>query len=103
MAKRRLEKEEDEVVGLRLGVRGGGCSGFSYVFDTARNVREGKDRVLDFDGLTVVVDAKSLELLRGCTLDWEHKLMGYGFKWINPRATSTCGCGESFQMKDSAE
>ena len=101
MAKRKIEKEGDaSIIGLRLGVKGGGCSGFSYVFQMARGTREGRDHVYDYQGLKVVVDHKSAEYLKGCTLDWEQKLMGYGFKWINPRATGTCGCGESFRFGD---
>ena len=61
-AKKKLEEAEVPVVGLRVGVKGGGCSGYSYVFDFATKVRPGKDRVFDFDGLSVVVDEKSLEI-----------------------------------------
>jgi len=96
MAKQKLAEAGENVVGLRLGVRGGGCSGFSYVIDYATKVRERKDLTLDFDGLTIVIDNRSLEYLKGTTLDWEQKLLGYGFKWINPNAKGTCGCGESF-------
>jgi iron-sulfur cluster assembly protein len=99
MAKKRLAEQGDAgIVGLRLGVKGGGCSGYSYVFDFARKVRPGRDLELAFDGLTVIVDDRSLELLRGATLDWEQKLMGYGFKWLNPNAKGDCGCGESFSV-----
>jgi iron-sulfur cluster assembly protein len=96
MAKKKLEEAAEPVYGLRVGIRGGGCAGFSYVFDFATKIRPDRDRVYDFDGLRVVVDAKSLDLLRGATLDWETKLMGYGFKWLNPNAKSDCGCGTSF-------
>lgn len=98
MAKKKLLEAKEPVLGLRIGVRGGGCSGFSYVFDFATKVRDGRDRVLDFDGLKVVVDDRSLEYLAGSTLDWETKLMGYGFKWLNPNAKGACGCGESFTV-----
>jgi iron-sulfur cluster assembly protein len=95
-AKRKLAEAEQDVVGLRVGVKGGGCSGYSYVIDFATKVRPGRDRVYDFDGLKVVVDDRSIELLRGAVLDWEQRLMGYGFKWTNPNAKSDCGCGVSF-------
>ncbi len=96
MAKKKLGESKDPVVGLRVGVKGGGCSGASYVIELASKIREGKDIVYDFEGLSVITDPKSLELLKGATLDWETKLVGYGFKWRNPNVKSMCGCGESF-------
>ncbi len=84
-----------EAHGLRLGVKGGGCSGYYYVYEPATKVRE-RDVVWDFDGLVIVVDARSLSLLEGGELDWEQRLLGYGFKWRNPNATGDCGCGASF-------
>jgi iron-sulfur cluster assembly protein len=96
--KKKLTEAEDpaSVLGLRVGVKGGGCNGYAYVFDYATKVRPERDMALDFDGLTIVVDHKSLELLRGATLDFETKLVGYGFKWRNPNAKDACGCGDSF-------
>jgi iron-sulfur cluster assembly protein len=97
MAKRKVAEEMDtSIVGIRVGVRGGGCSGFAYVFDFARKIRAGRDIVMEQDGLKVVVDDRSLPYLRGATLDWEEKLIGYGFKWLNPNSKGSCGCGESF-------
>jgi len=80
---------------VRIGVQGGGCSGLSYnlTFDT--KVSE-YDEVLEADGVKFVVDAKSALFLKGTTLDYVTALMGGGFKFINPNAKSTCGCGESF-------
>ena len=95
MAKKALEKRGTPEAGLRLGVRGGGCSGASYVIEFADRIRE-RDHVLLFDGLKVVVDPKSLVYLRGSILDYEIKLMGHGFKFRNPNETKSCGCGESF-------
>ena len=94
--------EPESVVGLRVGVAGGGCSGYRYVFDFARKVREGRDLVLDFDGLTVVVDRRSAEVLRGAVLDWEQGLLRHGFVWRNPNAAASCGCGSSFELNRSA-
>ena len=88
-----------EFLGLRLGVKGGGCSGYYYVYDVAKKIRK-RDKVWDFDGLRIVVDDRSLELLRGGVLGWEQKLLGYGFKWENPNADGDCGCGASFNVKD---
>lgn len=99
MGKRQLQeaagKTHEDILGLRLGVKGGGCSGYYYVFEPA--TKQGKrDLVWDFDGLIVFVDNRSLKLLEGARLDWEQKLMGYGFKWENPHAKGDCGCGMSF-------
>lgn len=98
MAKKKLLEVGDKAVGLRLGVKGGGCSGYTYVFDVAEKVRPEKDLSFWIDDLQVVVDRKSLEFLRGCRLDWETKLMGYGFRWENPQAKAGCGCGTSFRV-----
>lgn len=98
MAKAKLLDAGEPVYGLRVGVKGGGCAGFSYVIDYATKIRADKDLVYHFDGLHVVVDQKSIEVLKGSTLDWERRLMGYGFKWINPNAKNDCGCGESFDV-----
>jgi len=98
MAKQKLADADGPVEGLRLGVKGGGCSGYYYVYDFAKKIRPEKDKVFDFDGLKVVVDARSIEFLKGAVLDWEQSLMSYGFKWKNPNATGDCGCGESFDV-----
>lgn len=82
---------------LRLGVKGGGCSGFSYVIEFADKARP-RDLVFEFDGVKVVVDPKSIVFLAGCTLDYEVKLMQHGFKFVNPNEKSGCGCGESFSV-----
>jgi len=81
--------------GLRVGVKGGGCSGFTYTlaFDAAPH--EG-DRVLDKDGITIFIDNKSLFYLAGTHLDYSDGLNGRGFVFNNPNATQTCGCGSSF-------
>ncbi len=97
MAKKKLAEADENALGLRIGVKGGGCSGYYYVFDVATKVRK-RDTVYDFDGLNVVVDNRSIEFLKGSTLDWETRLMGYGFKWSNPNAKAGCGCGESFTV-----
>jgi iron-sulfur cluster assembly protein len=80
--------------GMRIGVVGGGCSGFQYSlkFDTKQ---EG-DRVTDFDGVLVLVDEISLPYIAGTTLDYVEGLHNAGFRFDNPRASRTCGCGSSF-------
>ncbi|HEV8309501.1 MAG TPA: iron-sulfur cluster assembly accessory protein [Methylomirabilota bacterium] len=80
---------------LRMGVKGGGCSGLSYnlEFDTEL----GKfDKQFDVDGIKVVVDAKSYLYLNGSTLDWVNQGLAGGFTFVNPNAKSSCGCGTSF-------
>ena len=83
-------------IGLRLGVKGGGCSGLSY--DLQFTSEENKDTVFEHDGYKIYMDAKSMIYLKGMSLDFEDGLNGKGFQFINPNATQTCGCGESFSM-----
>ena len=97
MAKGALVKRGTPDAALRLGVRGGGCSGVSYAIEFSDKVRE-RDNVFDFDGLKVLVDPKSLVYLRGAVLDYEVKLMQHGFRFVNPNEKSNCGCGESFTV-----
>jgi iron-sulfur cluster assembly protein len=97
MAKKALLKRGSVGAALRLGVRGGGCSGVSYAIEFSDKVRD-RDHVYDFDGLRVVVDPKSLLYLRGSVLDYEVQLMQHGFKFQNPNEKSSCGCGESFSV-----
>ncbi len=96
-AKEALAKRGTPTAMLRLGVRGGGCSGFGYVIEFA-DEPGARDKVFEFDGLKVVIDPKSLVLLNGATLDYETKLMGHGFKFVNPNEKTSCGCGESFTV-----
>ena len=83
--------------GLRIGVVGGGCSGFSYSmsFENGPGVM---DKVLTFEGLKVFVDATSVMYLDGCTVDFVETLEASGFKFENPNVKSTCGCGSSFNV-----
>jgi iron-sulfur cluster assembly accessory protein len=80
---------------LRLGVKGGGCSGFSYSmqFDNEKGLM---DKSFEFDGLTLLVDGTSFMYLDGVTVDYLETLEGAGFKFDNPNVKSTCGCGSSF-------
>ena len=80
---------------LRLGIKGGGCSGFSYVLAFDEKPRSG-DQTFTFEDLTVYVDPKSLFYLSGTTLDFSDGLNGKGFVFNNPNASRTCGCGQSF-------
>ena len=82
---------------LRVGVKGGGCSGLSYAMDFDDNVTD-MDEVVDLNVLRVIIDKKSLLYLYGTELDYSDGLNGRGFNWINPSASRTCGCGESFAL-----
>lgn len=90
-----ITAEGDEALALRVAVKPGGCSGYSYemYFDSDF---AGDDQTADFAGVKVVVDPASAELLQGATLDYSDGLEGAGFAIDNPNATSTCGCGNSF-------
>jgi iron-sulfur cluster assembly protein len=81
--------------GLRLSVKGGGCSGLSYVLGFDESARE-NDRVLECFGIRVFIDPKSVFYLSGTVLDFSDGLNGKGFVFNNPQATKTCGCGNSF-------
>lgn len=96
MAKEKLKEADGKPVGIRIGVKGGGCSGLMYHFEFADSVREKKDVVVELDGLTLLVDRRSLTYLAGSVLEWNDGLIEYGFRWRNPNAEKGCGCGTSF-------
>jgi iron-sulfur cluster assembly accessory protein len=83
--------------GLRVAVRGGGCSGFEYALDFETESRD-TDTVLEYDGLRVFVDPVSSRYLQGTVIDYVFGMSGAGFKFNNPRASGTCGCGSSFSV-----
>lgn len=83
---------------LRLGVKGGGCSGFSYVLQYEDSVPREKDFLFIIHDIKVVVDKKSIIYLNGSTLDWEKTLIYQGFKFVNPQEKNKCGCGTSFSI-----
>ena len=91
----KAENNIPESHGLRLGVKGGGCSGLSYVLGFDEKAKE-NDKVLSLHGVTVFVDPKSLFYLSGTVLDFSDGLNGKGFVFNNPQAAKTCGCGSSF-------
>ena len=85
-------------IGLYLGTRVSGCTGFAYVVDYADEVKD-SDVVFEFDGINVVVPKKSMEQLNGMTLDYaKNGLLNEGFEFINPNVKDMCGCGESFSV-----
>ena len=85
------------VSGVRLGVKGGGCSGMSYVIEYCDQPRA-KDKVFEVEGARVYVDPKSLIYLNGTTFDYVDTFQQKGFKFVNPQQKSECGCGESFSV-----
>ena len=91
-----FSSEEDTEKGLRLGVVGGGCSGFSYKIDFGH--QKERDNILEFSGFKVFIDPKSSIYLKGIVLDFQDGLNGKGFVFDNPNAKNTCGCGESFSV-----
>ena len=96
--KRILEEQKlPPATALRVGVKGGGCSGFSYTLGFDDSTSE-TDQVHEIGGVRVVCDPKSFLYLNGTEIDFEDNLMGRGFKFGNPNASKTCGCGESFTV-----
>lgn len=87
----------DDTYFLRVGVKGGGCSGLSYVMDFDNQIKEG-DELFEDNGVKIVCDMKSLLYIFGTELDFSDGLNGKGFEWKNPNADRTCGCGQSFSV-----
>lgn len=97
---RYLEKQGNPV-GLRLAVKPTGCSGFQYVVNLAEKVNE-KDVTVNTRGVNIIIDDQSLRYLNGTELDYVREGLNEGFRFKNPNVAETCGCGESFSMKEPA-
>lgn len=91
----RKQSLNEENVFLRVGVKGGGCSGFSYILDLTENKND-HDEIFEINGVNVVCDPKSYLYLNGTEIDFKDEMMGRGFVFKNPNASTTCGCGSSF-------
>ncbi len=91
-----IQAEGDPALFLRMGVRPGGCSGFSYEMFFDSELDDEADIIEEYGDIRVVVDNQSAEMLRGSTLDYQEGLMGAGFAINNPNVTKSCGCGNSF-------
>lgn len=87
--------EDSEAIGLRVAVKGGGCSGYSYMMVLEPKVTE-DDTVIEMNGVKVIVDPQSMPLISGSVVDYSDSLQGAGFQIKNPQAVKTCGCGSSF-------
>jgi iron-sulfur cluster assembly protein len=98
-AKSALAKRGTPQAAIRLGIKGGGCSGFSYVIEYDDDPPRPRDRTFEFEGVRIVVDKKSLIYLMGTVLDFEKTLMKQGFKFRNPNEATACSCGTSFTVK----
>jgi iron-sulfur cluster assembly protein len=95
--KRMMAEQRQQDALLRLGVSTGGCSGMQYCMDFAMTPQQ-DDQVFELDGLKVVCDQGSLPYLSGLTVDYQRSLLGGGFKFVNPNAKKSCGCGTSFRI-----
>ena len=95
------QEQDEATAGLRVGVRGGGCSGFQYqlAFDEQRD----GDAIFEDDGLRLLVDNQSLPYVDGSTIDYVESLQGAGFKVDNPNVVAACGCGSSFRVAEEEE
>jgi iron-sulfur cluster assembly protein len=98
-AKKKLATRGTPEAAIRLGIKGGGCSGFSYVIQFEDDPPRERDRVFEADGVRFIVDKKSLIYLAGSALDYEQTLMFQGFKFRNPNEATSCGCGHSFTVR----
>ena len=99
LQEKRVADGKRPALGLRIGIRGGGCNGFGYVFEWCETEPRATDKVFEFaGGVRVFCDPKSMIYLDGTTLDYVTGLMGHGFKFANPNAKGACGCGESVQF-----
>ena len=98
-AKKRLEKRGTPEASIRLGVKGGSCSGYSYVIQYEDKEPRERDYVYEKNGIRFIVDKKSFLFLAGSTLEYENTLMFQGFKFVNPQETQKCGCGHSFNVR----
>jgi iron-sulfur cluster assembly protein len=96
--RKQRDKRGTPEAALRVGVRGGGCTGYAYLFEWSDGAAKERDQVFEKAGIKVFVDQKSMVYLDGTELDFVRGMMGHGFKFNNPNAKGACGCGESVQF-----
>lgn len=92
------DADSAKIIGLRVSIRAGGCAGYSYKMDFAQEEPSSQDKTFDQDGLTVIIDSRSLLFMTGMELDFDGGLNGQGFVFNNPNASRGCGCGSSFSV-----
>lgn len=93
-----LEKRGTPTAAVRFGIRGGGCTGYSYMFQFEDGEPRNSDHVVDAFGVRVLVDPKSMVLVKGTRIDFETGIRGHGFRFENPNVDDSCGCGESISF-----
>lgn len=96
-----LAKDENGI-GLRVGVKTTGCSGYQYVIETAKEIND-EDKEIESNGIKIIIDEQSLRYLSGTELDFTREGLNSGFKFKNPNVEESCGCGESFSLKEGVE
>jgi iron-sulfur cluster assembly protein len=104
-AKQHIEKvlaKDPDGIGLRVGVKTTGCSGYQYVIETAKEINK-EDKEIDTNGIKIIIDDQSLRYLAGTELDFTQEGLNSGFKFKNPNVEESCGCGESFSLKEGVE
>lgn len=104
-AKKHVEQvlaKDTDGIGLRVGVKTTGCSGYQYVIETAKEINE-QDKTIEVNGVKVIIDEQSLRYLDGTELDFVREGLNAGFKFNNPNVAESCGCGESFSLKEELE
>lgn len=92
-----IAREGGTAIGLRVGIKGAGCSGLAYTMNLAEKEAP-RDKIFEAEGVKLFIDPKSYIFLNGTTLDYHEGLMSHGFKFQNPNAKGSCGCGESFTV-----
>lgn len=95
IAKEKLNPDETY---LRVGVKGGGCSGFSYILDLISEIDKDKEEICESENIKIVCDPKSYLYVNGTSIDFKDGMMGRGFVFANPNSSTTCGCGSSFSV-----
>jgi iron-sulfur cluster assembly protein len=98
MMRSQLEKRGTPHAAIRFGIRGGGCTGYSYMFQFEDAGPRARDHVIEAFGVRVYVDPKSMTLVRGTQIDFETGMRGHGFRFDNPNVSTSCGCGESISF-----
>ena len=97
-----VERADNKVIGLRVGIKSSGCSGFKYNVEYAYEEKNFEEKIID-KGVTIFIDPTAVMFLMGCEMDWKEEKFSSGFTFNNPNEVSRCGCGESFSLNSSTE